>query len=344
MNTGPMRAHLARIMEVHFDPKWGTPYWLERAPELGFDPRRHVTTIEDLDRFGPMPTELLAERPIEDFIPRRFHDRLPEFITTETGGTTGPPKRTAFRKDEFEAAFIAPFLEAAARVRFPRNVHWLFVGPSGPHIIGKAARACAIAMGSVDPFMVDFDPRWARRLPEDSLARARYLDHVLTQAEAVMRSQRIGVVFATPPVLRALGERLAQPLREAITGIHLGGMSLDSDFRRNLTAEWFPNAVALSGYGNSLAGMCPQLKYDLDAPPEYYPYGHRLVLRVDAAEGETRGRVRFHRLDESALLLNVVERDVAEPAVHDVQAAGFQREGVRDPRPANEPNLSTGLY
>ncbi|HNR31205.1 MAG TPA: hypothetical protein PKI11_09970 [Candidatus Hydrogenedentes bacterium] len=344
MNAGPMRAHLSRIMDVHFDPRWGAPYWLERAPQLGFDPRRHVACLDDLDRFGPFPTDVLATRPIEDFIPRRFHDRLPEFITTETGGATGPPKRTAFRRDEFEAAFVAPFLEAAARARFPRNVHWLYIGPSGPHVIGKAARACAVAMGSVDPFMVDFDPRWARRLPDDSLARERYLEHVLAQAGAVLRSQRIAVIFATPPVLRALGERLPPELREAVTGIHLGGMATDPEFQRRLGEEWFPNAVALSGYGNSLAGMCPQLKCGSDAPPEYYPYGNRLVLRVDVPEGATRGRVRFHRLDESAFLPNVVERDEAEPAVADAQTPGFQREGVRDPRPARDANVKTGLY
>ena len=41
-----------------------------------------------------------------------------------------------------------PFVAAAARVHFPRELNWLFIGPSGPHIIGKAARACASAMGS----------------------------------------------------------------------------------------------------------------------------------------------------------------------------------------------------
>lgn len=140
-------ARLVEVVDLHFDPRWGAPYWLERAKTLGFDPRVAVRCIEDLARFGPMPTEELARRPVENFLPRKHHARLHECISSETGGTTGPPKRTLFLREEFDAAFVAPFLAAAALIGFPRNVHWLFIGPSGPHVIGKAARACATAMG-----------------------------------------------------------------------------------------------------------------------------------------------------------------------------------------------------
>lgn len=338
---------LERVLATHFDPRWGSPYWLERAAGLGFDPRREVRSVADLACLGPMPLAALATRPLEDFVPRRFHGSLHEFVTAETGGTTGPPRRTAFLREEFEAAFVTPFLRAAELVGFPRGVHWLFLGPSGPHPIGKAARACAVALGSVDPFSVDLDPRWARRLAADSLARRRYLEHVLAQAEAILASQRIGVLFGTPPVLAALGERLANERRASIAGIHLGGMAAGADFWKGLV-ERFPNAAVLGGYGNSLAGMCPQLGFDPGAPPEYFPHGARLVLDVEAAEGSRRGRVRFHRLDESCFLPNVLERDEAEAVVAPAPArhAGFALPGLRDPRPpeASAEAKSPGLY
>lgn len=342
-----VEARLRAIVDLHFDPRWGSPYWLERAKSLPFDPRREIGNVADLRRFGPMPIDELSRRPVEDFIPRKLHDRLADFVTSETGGTTGPPKRTAFTPGEFESAFVTPFVEAAALVGFPRDVHWLFIGPSGPHVIGKAARACAMAMGSIDPFAVDFDPRWSRKLPPDSMARRRYLQHVVGQALAVLDSQRIGVLFATPPVVEALGTQWPKARRAAVTGIHLGGMAGDAAFWTRLRSEWFPHATVLSGYGNSLAGMCPQLEDTPGQPPEYFAYGDRLVIEADAKEGVDRGPVVFHRLDESAFLPYVVERDAAGVALRPETArhTAFQPMGLRDPRPAAEtPSHSEGLY
>jgi len=340
---------LERVLETHFDPRWGARYWLERVASLGFDPRREIRSIEDLERMGPMPLEKLAERPVEHFIPKRFHDRVREFVTSETGGTTGPPKRTAFLQREFEEAFVTPFLAAAEILSFPRDRNWLFIGPSGPHVIGKAARACAVAMGSIDPFSVDFDPRWVRRLPEGSMARERYVEHVLQQAEAILASQDVGVLFATPPVLAALGERVDRARREAIEGVHLGGIAAEPSFWGRLTGEWFPAATAMAGYGNSLAGMCPQLGLSADALPDYFPHGARLVLRVISPDASARGRICFHRLDESCFLPNVIERDEAEmleapPPSGDEH--GFHLPGIRDPRPATKAieTAHGGLY
>jgi hypothetical protein len=340
---------LARVLEAHFDPRWGSPYWLQRAATLGFDPRKEITSADDLERLGPMPIEELGLRPVAHFIPRRFHDRLSEFVTSETGGTTGPPKRTAFLHSEFEEAFVTPFLRAAEMLDFPRHRQWLFIGPSGPHVIGKAARCCAVAMGSIDPFAVDFDPRWVRRLAEGSMARRRYVEHVLAQAEAILASQEIGVIFATPPVLAALGERMDRAQREAIEGVHLGGIAPEPSFWSQLGEAWFPNATVMAGYGNSLAGMCPQLGLSADALPDYFPHGSRLIVEVTSPAETGRGRIRFHRLDESCLLANVIERDEAlslDAPSKRGRAYDFVLPGIRDPRPVPQAQEThgQGLY
>lgn len=343
-----MSDRLRHIIEVHFDPRWGAPYWLECMKQWRFDPRREITSQAELSRIPGASRESLTKRPIEDFIPKRFQDCLSGFITCETGGATGPPCRTAFRSDEFEEAFVTPFIKAAAYCRFPSGRNWLFIGPTGPHPIGKAARACAIATGSMDPFMVDFDPRWFRRLAHGSIARQRYLEHILAQAKTILYSQDIGVLFSTPPILAALGNELDLSIRERITGVHLGGMAAEATFWRNLIEQWFPNAVAMAGYGNSLAGMCPQLLYNPSRPPEYFPYGGRLLFEVRSSHPDLPGQVFFHRLDESVFLPNMAERDVASLIIPSAsfKAMGFDGAGLRDPRPpeGSPEQNQEGLY
>ena len=49
----------------------------------------------------------------------RLHGQWPRFIIGETAGTSGEPCATAYRDDEFHAAFITPFLRVAEATGFP---------------------------------------------------------------------------------------------------------------------------------------------------------------------------------------------------------------------------------
>jgi hypothetical protein len=302
-----------------------------------------------------MDAEALASRPIEDFLPASLLSRRTEFIVAETGGTLGRPKFAVHRADEFHAAFVEPFVIAAGRAGFPRGENWLFIGPTGPHIIGKAARCCAQAMGSADPFAVDFDPRWAKKLPEDSFARTRYLKHIEAQALRVIESQRIGVIFGTPPVLDSLCAQMAPEKHEAIRGIHFGGLPVSAALRERL-AGMFPNAVMLSGYGNTLFGMSPELAFDPERGIDYFPHSTRLVIRV-VEKGDVkaplvpygeRGQVMVHRLDETQFIANMIERDTAVRIQPRADAAddGFVLDGIRDPQPIRDEMTkpAVGLY
>lgn len=340
------QGRLAEVLATHFDPKWGSPWWIARAASGLIPPPYEIRFLDDLKLLGEFPLELLASHPVTDFIPQRYHRDLSRFVSSETGGTTGLPKRTAYLHEEFEAAFVTPFLAAAALMQFPRDLNWLFIGPSGPHIIGKAARACATAMGSIDPFMVDFDPRWVRKLPPDSLARTRYVEHVVEQAMQVLHTQDVGVLFATPPVLEVLAARLSDSERAKIRGVHLGGMRVSADFLLRLRREYFPNAIPMSGYGNSLMGLCPQVAID-DGAPRYFAHGCRMVASLLPQDEDAPAPVCYHRLDLSMFLPNVIERDVATPcaAPDAALAAGFHAFGLHDPHPpASASELATGLY
>jgi hypothetical protein len=395
---------LRDLLKLHFHPQYGSRYWLQRQAALGWSVCDRVRSRSDLWLLGPTPLDDLRAFPVRDFIPQAFHREFPRFIVGETAGTSGWPCATAYRADEFQAAFVTPFLRVAEATGFPQGEQWLWVGPSGPHIIGKVVAALARQTGSMDPFSVDFDPRWAKRLPEGSLARQRYLDHVTAQSLDVLRREEVGVLFITPPALAALERKMSDRQREAIHGIHYGGMSMSPEMVNGFRAA-FPHAVHLAGYGNTLFGVVMEVadeerqaldyfpldgckrgiavaapgsedctrgftpaqgapKPNLQAKRGQYntaftpPLDRRLELHVVRPEEEAwppvpveygeRGRVVFHRLDESCLLVGVAERDEAErvapaPAA---RALGVTGDGLRNPRPpaALTGQLQLGLY
>jgi thienamycin biosynthesis protein ThnN len=353
---------LRDLLALHFHPELGSEYWLRRQEKLGWDVCDRVRTFDDLWLLGSTPLADLRSHPLRAFIPRALHRHTPRFILGETAGTSGAPLTTAYRDDEFQEAFIEPFLRVAEATGFPQGEPWLWVGPSGPHIIGKVVRELARQTGSMDPFSVDFDPRWAKKLAEGSLARRRYLDHVTEQALDVLCREEIGVLFITPPALAALTERLTDRQREAIHGIHYGGMSLTAETVNGFRAA-YPNAVHLAGYGNTLFGVVMEMA---DAPRtsiDYFPMADRLQFHVvewsddEKSPGvwpprrmrrEEKGRVLFHRLDESCLLVGVVERDEAERIEPSAEALalGCRADGLRNPQPPAPlaGRLQLGLY
>jgi phenylacetate-coenzyme A ligase PaaK-like adenylate-forming protein len=354
---------LRELVKLHFHPAHGSAYWLRREAENGMDARDRIQTLEDLWLFGPMPISDLQRYPVRDFIPRLFHSQLADFVIGETAGTSqGQPCTTAYRADEFQAAFITPFLKIAQATGFPREVPWLWIGPSGPHIIGKAVRELARQTGCMDPFSIDFDPRWAKRLTEGSTARHRYLQHITEQALDIIHREEIAVLFTTPPVLNALAEKMTSRERERVLGVHYGGMSLSPESVNEFKAA-FPNAVHLAGYGNTLFGVVMEVFDGYRLSMDYYPLDERVQFQVVAWSEELppqdqwppktlpvkqAGRVLFHRLDESILLIGVLERDQAEMIApcSEARALGGCVNGLRNPGPVALPHrqIQLGLY
>lgn len=353
-------AWLRHVLHVHFHPRDGAPYWLERQRLLGLDVLEEVRRVEDLPLLGPMPEADLAERPLEDFLPRPILDRRRSWVVVETGGSLGPPKTTLYLERELREAFVDPFTDLATACRFPEGRNWLFVGPTGPHVIGRAARENARALGSPEPFTVDLDPRWAKRLAPGTMARARYLQHVVEQAARILRTQDIGVLFTTPAILSELARSLEPSIRHRIEGIFYGGMPIEPpdylSFRRA-----FPAAVHLAGYGNTLVGLALQTAPSVDGSFEYFHPGIRLHVRLVDTENAPadgigrdvppgrRGRVVVSRLDESFLIPNLLERDEAQalPAPMRGGAHPLVNPGLRDPRPLEEirgVRAAVGIY
>jgi hypothetical protein len=355
-------ARVRAVLAVHLHPRFGSRYWLRRQEALGWDVCDRIRSADDLWLLGPTPTADLRRFPLRDFVPAGLHGQLPHFVVGETAGTSGRPCLTAYRADEFRSAFVTPFIKAARAVGFPLGGPWLWIGPSGPHIIGKAVRELARRTGSPDPFSVDFDPRWAKRLPDGSLARTRYLEHVVNQALDVLAREEVSVLFTTPSTLAALARRMTDRQREAVRGVHYGGLSLSADELNGFRGV-FPHAVHLSGYGNTLFGVLMEVADGPRRHLDYYPLGDRVLFHVTGGvevdsdapsewpppllpRGAT-GRVLFHRLDFSCLLTGVVERDEAVRVAPSAEAAdlGVAADGLRDPQPAAAlGGVRLGLY
>jgi hypothetical protein len=347
-------------MALQFDTRWGAPYWIERRESLAFDPVEDIHSLEDLTAFGPFREEDLRNGPALRFVPRRFYDRIGEFILSETGGATGRPKRVYFSQEEFRAGFIDPFVAVAQKAGWPRGANWLYLGPSGPHIIGRVVEPICRELDSPPPFRIDFDPRWARRLTPGSAARTRYLEHLADQAVDILAQEEIEVLFATPPLVERLAERLEEGARYRIRAVHYGGTALTLEQYQRFQDTHFPMAVHLSGYGNSLVGVAFEASSKGDNALCYYPSAVRHQVRLIPLEGESiggrlkhdvalgqTGQVVASRLDATCFIPNLVERDCAEAVdtSHAAKSLGWAFPGIRNPRPLPSNNgPSAGFY
>jgi phenylacetate-coenzyme A ligase PaaK-like adenylate-forming protein len=307
-------------MRWHFSPDTGSPFWLERAPSLGFDPRTDVRSFEDLALF-PNVTDELRDVRADDLIPRGYGEHPDIVGIYESGGTTGQPKRLVFLRDMWERN-LAWFIAHHEARGFPRGRGWLALFPSGPHMVGEVFRCHAAALGGRH-FAIDMDPRWVRKL----VAAGRheeadaYAEHLIDQAALALQTQDIGVLATTPPLLERLARRdaLVELVRENVRAIVWSGAHMDADTRALLRTEVFPG-VELSGiYGSTmiLGAAVERLGLSADDPCVFDPPSPEISFWVIDPEtrrrvgyGE-RGQVVMSHVSKSFLLPNNLERDVA---------------------------------
>ena len=337
------------IVSWHFDPATGCPFWLDRARDLGWDPRREVRTYADLDRFGFFEDEWLRGGPVRRWVPRVYADK-PVFVF-ETGGSTGVPKsRIAiedFRQD-YEA-FSATLPDDA----FPRGADWLMLGPSGPRRLRLAVEHLAQHRGGIC-FMVDLDPRWVIKLikmGEIDMAE-RYKQHVIEQGLTLLRAhENIQCLFTTPKLLEALCEKVS--LRKVgIKGVFCGGTEMTPQFHRFAVEELLDGVYFAPTYGNTLMGLAvhkPRVPEDNFAVIYYPPAPKAVTEVVDpdhperlAGYGQT-GRVRLTTLTREFFMPRFLERDEAE---REAPCDLYPWDGVRNVRPFSrfQSKVVEGVY
>ncbi|GGW46225.1 phenazine antibiotic biosynthesis protein [Streptomyces caelestis] len=307
-------------MRWHFSPDTGSPFWLARAASLDFDPLSDVKTYDDLTLFPNVAAEL-RDVPAADLVPRGYGDRPDIVGVFESGGTTGAPKRVVCPSD-----WLAKLVDWSNRNLdvhgFPRGADWLGITPSGPHLVGEIFRRSALTHGRYG-FQVDLDPRWVKRLIKDGKGTQAdaYAEHVIDQAAHILRTQPIGVLTVTPPLLARIAQReeLVELVNEKVRAIRWGGTQMDTDTAELYRTEIFPDATLYGHYGSTMIlGIAGQRHGTQPGEPcvfdTFSPYiTFQVVDPVSGgpvAYGE-RGQVVMHHVSKALLLPNNLERDTA---------------------------------
>ena len=337
------------VIQWHFSPETGAPFWLEWARQAGFDPRQEVRGYADLDRFGAFEDDWLRGGPVRRWVPKGLAGR-PVF-TFETGGSTGVPK-SRISVEDFRIDY-EQFSATLPDQYFPKGADWLHIGPSGPRRLRLAIEYLCQYRGGIC-FMVDLDPRWVIKLVKwgEMAMVERYKQHVIDQALTLLKAHEIKCVFTTPKLLEALCEKVS--LRKVgITGVFCGGTEMTPQFHRFAVEELLDGIYFAPTYGNTLMGLAthkPRTKPDDPWDIIYFPPSPRAMIEVVDPDrpdrvvgyGET-GRVRLTTLTKEFFMPRFLERDEAE---REAPCDLYPWDGVRNVRPFSrfQATVVEGVY
>jgi phenylacetate-coenzyme A ligase PaaK-like adenylate-forming protein len=348
-------AHVRELVEWHFNPETGCPFWLDFAAKLGWDPRREIACFEDLRKFPPFQDEWLRGGPVRRWLPKGLEGK--PLFTFETGGTTGVPK-SRLQIEDFRTDYEI-FSETLPDEYFPPGANWLMLGPSGPRRLRLAVEHLCQYRGGIC-FCVDLDPRWVIKLIKwgEFAALEKYKAHVIEQAVTLLGAGHdIRCMFTTPKLLEALAEELekrgATIKAMGVTGIFAGGTEFTPQYTRFAMEELLGEGVYLTPtYGNTLMGLAcskpvtPDDGYKIT----YYAPQPRAVIEVVAFEdtdvvvdyGET-GRVRLTTLTRETFIPGFLERDEGE---RERPCDKYPWDGVSGVRPFRQLSAQTtvGVY
>ncbi|HUP22332.1 MAG TPA: hypothetical protein VNB06_05270 [Thermoanaerobaculia bacterium] len=316
-------AHVRELVAWHFDPATGTPFWLEQAKSLGFEPAREVQGFDDLRKFSLFQDEWLRGGPLRRWVPKAFADK-PVFVF-ETGGTTGVPK-SRISIDDFRIDY-EQFSDTLPEQFFPRGCNWLMLGPSGPRRLRLAVEHLCQHRGGIS-VCIDLDPRWVIKLIQKGWTEhlEAYKTHVIDQAVTILEAGHdVKAMFATPKLLEGLCialEKRGKTLRDCgVLGIFSGGTEFTPQWTRFAVEELLDGVYITPTYGNTLMGLAasqpvgPANGYKII----YHAPQPRAVIEVvdpDQPErvvgyGET-GRVRLTTLTREFFVPGFLERDEGE--------------------------------
>lgn len=341
-------AWVRHVVDIHFHPVDGTPFWIERSRQLGFDARAAIRRYDDLALLGFFPMDALRTGNVLDFLPAAIAKDRGRLSVHETGGTTGSPARVAVR-DFYEPIhrFMDWYLDEVTG--FPRGSNWLFIGPTGPHGVADSTRQIARMRGGLC-HVIDLDPRFIKLLyqQQDMRTVGLYMKHVRQQAYAILDTQDVQVLGSTPILLQALAPELKER-GYRFAGMMYGGTQLTKDLYHLLRTQFFPDAAHTAIYGNTLFGGA-LLGPSQDGEIVYYPIEPLVKFDiVDPKQPERRvgmgetGQVCVTVLSEERFLPRMLERDQAERSPV-FPALGC--EGVANVRPMAglQTSMTEGVY
>lgn len=341
--------HVREIVEWHFNPETGCPFWLNWAANAGWDPRKEVKSYADLDKFGNFEDDWLRGGPVRRWVPKGYADK-PVYVF-ETGGSTGVPK-SRVQINDFRIDYEM-FSDTLPDASFPRGSDWLMLGPSGPRRLRLAVEHLAQHRGGIS-FCVDLDPRWVIKLIKRGEIREAeiYKQHCIDQALTILKANEIKCMFTTPKLLEALCEKI-NLAKYGIKGIFCGGTEMTPQFHRFAVEELLgPDIYFAPTYGNTLMGLAT---HRAPTPADnwaiiYYPPAPRAILEVVNPDkpnelvgyGQT-GRARLTTLTKDTFIPRFLERDECE---REAPCEQYPWDGVRNVRPFSrfQKSVVEGVY
>ncbi|HZM86265.1 MAG TPA: hypothetical protein VFF31_06875 [Blastocatellia bacterium] len=344
-----LNSWVREIVEWHFNPETGCPFWLDYAKQLDWDPRGEIHGYEDLDRFGNFQDEWLRGGPVRRWVPKAYANRA--VYTFETGGSTGVPK-SRINIDDFRIDYEA-FSDTLPDEFFPKGADWLMIGPTGPRRLRLGVEHLAQHRGGVC-FLVDLDPRWVIKLlkkNQNEMAE-KYKQHVIDQGLTLLKAHdNIRCLFTTPKLLEALCDKVSLK-RVGITGVCCAGTEMTPEFHRYAVEELLDGVYFAPTYGNTLMGLAahkPRVPDDNYAIAYYPPAPRAMIEVVDPDEPERvveygeAGRVRLTTLTREFFMPRFLERDEAE---REAPCELYPWDGVRNVRPFSrfKTNVVEGVY
>lgn len=323
--------HVSDIVDLHFHPKHGTPYWRERRDELPFDPVEDITGADDLHKFPPADEETLRETPIGDLVP----DLIPlsEIIIWTSTGTNGTPKNIPFRKPLLRKYGEWLAWNATALSGLDSG-GWMVMGPAGAyrdifHGTGASMnspihyRAATRTMKSAVQHMQSLSGGgWttlkAAASVQDTVASylktKDYMEDFMTALETAEFQHFHAEPYLAQRVYEKLQSEETPTSPEDIATIYLSIGDYSKETRDNLR-DLYPNAKIAQIYGTSFQGIQPTHPF-LDEMVYYpnAPYAFTDVVdekRYKPVEFGGRGIVSLHRVSAGFLWPNQLERETA---------------------------------
>ncbi len=342
-------AHVRDIIEWHFSPETGSPFWLDWAQKAGWNPLTEIHSLADLKKFPHFQDEWLRDEQNERWVPKGYAGR-PYYIF-ETGGTTGMPKQRIGWEDHWHD--YEEFSEHLDETFFPKGGTWLMIGPTGPRRLRLAIEHLAHVRGGVCHH-IDLDPRYVKRVIANKQFEVAkdYMAHCVDQAVTIMKNRKISCLFTTPKLLEALDEKINVP-DAGVKGVFCGGTQMTPQLVRFLIEEVLEErAQFVPTYGNTLMGLAcsrplsPEDNYSIT----YHAPQPRAVLRVVNPDNTDEmvnygewGRVELTTLTKEFFMPRFLERDEAQRRE---PFGRFAWDGVGEVRPFGAMQAKTieGVY
>ncbi len=364
---------IEECVNIAIDEELGSPLMIEKAKERNVK-KGDVRTWEELvEHFGPAHPDDFRKTVFYSTTKwaKKWAKENPQRYCcfVETGGTTGPPKKTIFLDDSSllpgnldpydidTPTYPAASQEALKMLdlhKIPRDgEHYaLSMLPTGPHMAGKWV--IKYWDRDVSPvYHIDLDPRYIKiSMMKNPEAAKLYLETMNFQVANLVKQEfaNIGIVITTGVIIEKMYQQiLAMKEKGSLKGLVHGGVPMSPETHKMIKEEL---KLPIAGYyGQSLFGPTMQSEvvstdYDLD----YYPWS-RMNMFVISDENDINTRVEYggtgtvvsQRISPECVIPALIQHgDVGTL----ISGKGYykDRDGVRNPIRVLKTDESLGVY